>query len=29
MLEFPLTELMDEEACYEFLLGVLQPKGLR
>lgn len=28
MMEFPITELMDEQACYEFLLGVLQPKGL-
>jgi len=28
MMEFPLTELMDEQACYEFLLGILHPKGL-
>ena len=26
---FPITELLDEQACYEFLLGVLPPKGLR
>jgi transposase-like protein len=29
MMEFPITELMDDRACYEFLLGVLHPKGLR
>jgi transposase-like protein len=29
MMAFPLTELMDEQACYEFLVRVLHPKGLR
>ena len=28
MLEFPITELMDDQACYDFLIGVLHPKGL-
>ncbi len=28
MMEFPITELMDEQACYDFLLGVLHPQGL-
>ena len=28
MMEFPITELMDGQACYEFLVGVLHPKGL-
>jgi len=28
MMEFPITELMDEQACYGFLLGVLHPQGL-
>jgi transposase-like protein len=26
---FPITELRDEQACYEFLVSVLHPKGLR
>ena len=29
MIAFPITELLDEQACYEFLLRVLHPKGLR
>ena len=29
MMEFPITELMDEQACYDFLVGVLHPKGVR
>jgi transposase-like protein len=29
MMAFPITELLDEQACYEFLLGVLHPKGLQ
>ena len=29
MMAFPITELLDERACYEFLLSVLHPKGLR
>jgi transposase-like protein len=28
MMEFPITELLDEQACYDFLLHVLHPKGL-
>ncbi len=28
MMEFPITELMDEQACYDLLLGVLPPQGL-
>jgi len=28
MLIFPIDELMDEQACYDFLLKVLHPKGL-
>lgn len=28
MMEFPITELMDGQACSEFLVGVLSPKGL-
>ena len=28
MLEFPLTELLDEQACYDFLLRTLHPDGL-
>lgn len=28
-MEFPITELMDDRACYELLLGVLPPKGVR
>lgn len=26
---FPMTELLDEQACYEFLVSVLHPHGLR
>jgi transposase-like protein len=29
MMAFPITELLDEQACYEFLVSVLQPRGLR
>jgi transposase-like protein len=29
MMAFPITELLDEQACYEFLLSVLHPTGLR
>ena len=29
MRAFPLTELMDAQACYEFLVGVVHPKRLR
>ncbi len=29
MIAFPITELLDEQACYEFLVSVLHPKGLR
>ncbi len=29
MMEFPITELLDEQACYEFLLSVVHPQGLR
>ena len=28
MLEFPLTEVLDEQACYDFLLRTLHPDGL-
>jgi transposase-like protein len=28
MLAFPIEELMDEQACYEFLKDVLKPEGL-
>jgi len=28
MLQFPLDDLLDEQACYDFLLGVLHPEGL-
>ena len=28
MIKFPLTELLDEQACYEWLLKILHPKGL-
>src|SRR4030081_765692 len=27
-MDFPITELMDESACYEFLVGLLHPDGL-
>jgi len=26
---FPIDNLLDEQRCYEFLLGVLHPNGLR
>jgi transposase-like protein len=29
MMAFPIMELLDEQACYEFLLGVLHPRGLQ
>ena len=29
MLQFPLDDLLDEAACYAFLLRVLDPDGLR
>jgi transposase-like protein len=29
MLQFPLDELLDEQACHDFLLRVLHPDGLR
>jgi transposase-like protein len=29
MLLFPLDELLDEQACYDFLLRTLHPDGLR
>ncbi len=29
MLQFPLDDLLDEQACYDFLLRVLHPDGLR
>jgi len=28
MMQFPLTTLLDEQACYDFLLHVLHPGGL-
>ena len=29
MMAFPSTELLDEQACYEFLVSVLHPNGLQ
>ena len=29
MMAFPITELLDEQACYEFLVSVLHPQGLQ
>jgi transposase-like protein len=29
MMAFPITDLLDEQACYEFLVSVLHPQGLR
>ncbi len=29
MMEFPIQELLDEDACYAFLLRHLHPEGLR
>ena len=29
MMAFPITELLDEQACYEFLVSALHPKGLQ
>ncbi len=29
MMVFPITGLLDEQACYEFLVSVLHPKGIR
>jgi hypothetical protein len=28
MMQFPLNTLLDEQACYDFLLHVLHPSGL-
>jgi transposase len=28
-MDFPIVDLMNEEACYEYLVGVLHPEGLR
>lgn len=28
MIEFPITDLMDDQACYDFLLECLHPDGL-
>jgi DNA-directed RNA polymerase subunit RPC12/RpoP len=28
-MDFPLVDLLDEEACYDFLVEALHPKGLR
>jgi hypothetical protein len=28
MIKFPLSKLLDEQACYEWLLNILHPKGL-
>ncbi|OIP74622.1 MAG: hypothetical protein AUK48_09465, partial [Oscillatoriales cyanobacterium CG2_30_44_21] len=28
MIKFPLTELLDEQACYEWLMKILHPQGL-
>ena len=29
MMVFPIDELLDEQACYDFLLRLLHPEGLR
>src|SRR4051794_32913981 len=29
MIEFPITELLNEEECYKYLLKILHPKGLK
>ena len=29
MIKFPLTQLLDEQACYEWLLRILHPQGLQ
>jgi hypothetical protein len=29
MLKFALTDLLDEQACYEYLLQALHPQGLQ
>ena len=29
MIKFPLTQLLDEQACYEWLLKILHPQGLQ
>ena len=29
MILFPITELLDEQACHDFLLKVLHPEGLK
>jgi hypothetical protein len=28
MMDFPINELMDERACYDWLVGLLHPGGL-
>jgi hypothetical protein len=28
MIQFPIVDLLDEQKCYEFLLGTLHPNGL-
>jgi transposase-like protein len=28
-MDFPLVELLDEQACYDFLVAALHPEGLR
>ena len=28
-MDFPIADLMDERACYDYLVGVLHPEGLR
>ena len=28
-MDFPLLDLLDDEACYDFLVESLHPKGLR
>ncbi len=29
MIKFPITDLLDEQGCYNFLLNTLQPDGLK
>jgi len=29
VIEFPITELLNEEECYKYLLGILHPEGLK
>ena len=28
-MDFPILDLLDEQACYDFLLDALHPQGLR